>query len=259
MPRTNRTRTTARAAALVLAVVFPVLAAHAAEDPAPQDAEKTAATILAQAKSEAGKASDAASRDSIARIAALLADAAVSPATKRNAADVLLRYTKDFDRPSIVSAALDAFTSAPPDLGARGVLDVLGRVLKQKDPHEDLVNGSFRALKRLADPSKSTLDAIFQYLKHRDDEVVSRACDALSGYASAPGASRRAIFEELVKHFEGVFNGSQQSDMNARRKWGVVGSNVVAALNATSGVSHANPAAARQWLNENKKNEDVWK
>lgn len=237
-------------------------AAQAAEDPAPVPTdpvrEKAALALAAQVKSEAAKHSDALARDAISRLAAIFEDPAVSENAKKAVVDALARYMKDFDRSSIVGTALDALAAAPRGDAARVVIETLGRALGAKDVPADVVAASFRALKRIADPSKPTVDALLGYTRYKDYEVVASTCDAIAGYGAAPGAVRKRLFEELVKTFEGIYNGSTSDDVN-RKKWSVAGPNVTAALNALSGVSHANPAAARQWFNENKKNADVWK
>ena len=54
-------------------------------------------------------------------------------------------------------------------------------------------------------------------------------------------------------------NAAQNNDQNAKRKWNIVQTGIMKALNALSRQSFPNPAEARSWYNDNKKNRDLWK
>lgn len=259
----NLILTLALAAALA-GVAAPGAASPAfAEDPpaAPpaETPDQKAATYIKTVKAAQAKQVEAEAKIAIGELLKIYADAAINAENKKQVVDLVAKYSRMSDKVVVQTAALEAIGQLTPVDGAKPALDFIQAELKNKAPNVELYTAAFRALKKLADPSKSTVSAILEYLKYKDDMVVGKACDALSGYKGAPGKLRKEMLEELIKQTEGVFAGSKQADNKpAQRKWNVIQSNAVAALQALSGQNLSDPGAARAWYNDNKKNDKVW-
>ena len=256
----------ALAATVTLGLAFDATAPRSiarAEDPpaAPpaETADQKATAFLKETKSAMSKQADADAKTAIAALVKIWKDEAVTDEVKKGVLDLLPRNAKEVDKPEVAKEAIAAFGELSPAEGAKLALDAIGACLKTKAPIKEYYSAGFASLKKLADPSKSTVSALVDSLKYKDDEVIGKAADAIAGYKAAPGKVRKELFEELLKQTEGVAAGAKQADnANAKRKWNIIMSNVNAAFQALSGQNLADPAAARQWFNDNKKNEKAW-
>lgn len=260
----NAILTLAFAAALAGGVAAPDATSRAfAQDPpaAPpaETPDQKAAAYIKTVKAAQAKQAEGDAKTAIAELLKFYADAAIGAENKKQVVELLAKYSRMSDKVVVQTSALEAFGQLAPADGSKPALDFIQAELKNKAPNVDLYSAAFRALKKLADPAKGTVAAILEYLKYKDDMVVGKACDALSGYKGAPGKLRKEMLEELIKQTEGVFAGSKQADNKAaQRKWNIIQPNAVAALQALSGQSLADPSAARAWYNDNKKNDKVW-
>ena len=141
------------------------------------------------------------------------------------------------------------------DMGSesvRIVLFVLNRELSQKVPNDTVYETAFTTMGKLASIERPAIDALTDYLNHKDNAVVARAARAISGYENAAGEVRKMLFEEVIKSSEGTYSGAQAQNSALERKWNVIGDDEMSALNKLSGATQANPAEARRWFNDNK-------
>jgi hypothetical protein len=247
------------AGAFAAVLALPAVPAFAQDAPPAETPDQKAAAYLKATKAGLAKHTEAEAKSAIGELAKIYADTALSADIRKQTVELLVKYARMTSQVAVSTAAIDAFGGLSPADGAKASLDFIQVELKNKAPNVELYSAAFRALKKLADPSKGTVAELVEYLKYKDDMVVAKACDAMSGYKAAPGKVRKELFEELVKQSEGVFAGSKQADnKTALRKWNTIQPNVVAALQALSGQQLSDPAAARAWFNDNKKNDKVW-
>lgn len=245
--------------AFVAAAADPVAACAAPQDPPPAKPEESpkvaeCAQYLKELPPLMAKQNEMEAKASIEKLKGYWKDAEIPAETKKAIPGLIARYTKDLDKVALLVAGIDALAELGPDEGAKPILEVLNRGLKAKEPSVDVYGAALRGLKRLADPSKGTVGTLIDLLKHRENEVISKAADAIAGYKDAPGKVRKELLEELIKSTEGVFaNSKNSSNTNDVRKWNMINFNVMQALRALSGQQFKDPAEARAWFNEHKK------
>ncbi len=149
-------------------------------------------------------------------------------------------------------AVTEKLAKALADFGEEGVgflRYIVDTSLKQKAPPSGVVTAAFKSLGKIASPKAADVKWLTDHLK-KDDDVISKAAHALAGYAGAPGAVRRDIFEELLKMSEGVFNAQNGNDPAAKRRWNIWGEDVVEAMQKLSRQNWTKPPEFRTWFNE---------
>lgn len=240
-------------------------AASRADEPAPpaaRDAAETdeaAAKWLDELKGQIGKQDEEGARAAIQRLVEIWKDDGVKPETKKPVPGHLLRYAKDDDAVAVAVAAIDALAELGAETGAKPVREVLERALKAKQPLVDVYGACLRALKRLADPSKATVDLLVSLLQRKENDVVAKVADAIAGYRDAPGKVRKELMEEVLKVGESVFQAQASGkDTAAVAKWQAIGSSVMGALRNLSGAELRDPVEARAWFNDHKKDAKLW-
>ncbi len=229
----------------------------AAETEAPTK-DELAAQFLKEAKAKLGKQPDADAQESIKKLVEIWKDAEVSEAAKKPVPDLLVRYAKDDKKVLVAVAAIEALGELGPEEGTKPILDILDKALGAKQPSVDMYGTCLRAVKKLADPKKGTVDTLIKLLKHSEADVAAKAADAMTGYRAASGKIRKEMLEELIKNTEGVYSQAQaQTTGTPARRWNIIQHNTMEALKALSGQSFKNPAEARQWFNDHKKDK-MW-
>jgi len=141
---------------------------------------------------------------------------------------------------------------------AKLVVKILQIELKARIPEEDVYEAAFKTLGKLKSERPDVTKVLTGYLKNKDNSIVAQACYAMSHYGGASGKVRKLFFEEVLKQSEGTYNSSQGNDDNAKRRWAIIGDDVMEALNNLSlpprvRANFTNPSAARSWYNKNKK------
>lgn len=141
---------------------------------------------------------------------------------------------------------------------AKLVLKVIQIELKSRIPEEDVYEAGFETLGKLKSERSDVSKALIGFLKHKENSVVAQACFTMSFYGGTHEKIRKQFFEEVLRQSEGTYSSSQGNDDNAKRRWAIIGSEVMAALNNLSlpprvEADFPNPAAARAWYNDNKK------
>jgi hypothetical protein len=226
--------------------------------PAQPTKDEEAKAAADRSRAEMSKQDEAAAKDSIAKLVEYGKDKDVAPETKKIVADVLERYAHQ-ERVAVAVPAIDGLAEMTPEIGARGIRDVLEKALKAKQPTVDVYGACLRGLKKLADPSKATTDLLSDLLKRKENDVIAKAADAISGYKDAPGKVRRDLLEEVLKTGESAYQAAQSGkDSAATAKWNTIQAGVMAALRSLSGQNFADPPAARKWFNDHKKDPKIW-
>ena len=139
------------------------------------------------------------------------------------------------------------------------ILPTLARELKKKVPEDRVYGAALESLGKLHAEDRTSVKALTDLLKNKDDAIVARAAFAIAGYKAASGNTRKTLFEEVLKQSEGTYSSSQAQNENAKRKWTIIGDDVMEALNVLAspprpeGQAFENPPAARSWFNDNKK------
>jgi hypothetical protein len=138
------------------------------------------------------------------------------------------------------------------------VLAVLNRELKVKMPDDKVCEAALESVGKVKSESPAVTKLLTDLLKNKDDSVIARAAFTMSMYEGASGRIRKEFFEEVLKGSEGVYSKSQGGDEAMKRKWTIVGEDMVTALNKLSlpprkAADFANPTEARKWFNDNKK------
>jgi hypothetical protein len=241
-------------------VLFPLAAALAG----PQDAEpaptkdEAAAAYLSEIAKEAGKQEEMPAKAAATKIVEIWNDAEVSEATKKGIPSLLekIGFTKG-DMSAV--AGIDGLAAIKGDAAATSLMKILTKELKAKEPSVQIYSACFKGLGEVASEDGKVVKELVKLLKHKDYDVVGKAASALAGYAEASGKLRKELLEEVIKQSEGVYNAAQNNDQNMKRKWNLVQNGVMSALKALSGQSFSNPADARAWYNDNKKDRDLWK
>jgi HEAT repeat protein len=235
------------------------------QPPAPtKDAE--AMKYMKELKPTLSKIADADAKTAIKKLLELWRDKEISDDTRKGIPD-LLQYFGSQDKTLIAIEAIDALgecgvsplNPAPkeyvgPYQGTGPVIQILERSLKAKEPSVDIYGSCLRALKKLADQKGSALKTLLDLMNYKLDDVVGKAADALGGYKEAPGKLRRELLEEIIKKTEGTCASAKDPKNSGQvRKWNIISSNVMGALNALSGQKFKDVQEARKWFNDHKK------
>lgn len=257
----------------ILALVAVVLLAGTtvrpsrADDPPPAkgdappkpSADEETAKWLDELKGRVAKQEESDATAAIQRLVGIWADKALLPETKKPVPDLLERYAKDDDKPAVVLAAIEAIGTLGSEAGGKSLCGILERALKAKTPSMDVCGACLRGLKKLADPAKGTTDLLLDLLKRKENDLVGRAADAISGYKDAPGKLRKELVEEVLKTAESVFQASRDGkDSAAVTKWNVIQSGVMSALRSLTSQNFSDPVVARRWFNDHKKDAKAW-
>jgi hypothetical protein len=141
---------------------------------------------------------------------------------------------------------------------AKLVIKILMKELAARIPEEDVYEAAFETLGNLKSERPEVTKVLIDLLKNKENSIVAQSCYAISLYGGASGKVRKKFFEEVLKQSEGTYNSSQGNDDNAKRRWTIIGDDVMEALNNLSLpprtiANFSNPARARSWYNKNKK------
>jgi hypothetical protein len=138
------------------------------------------------------------------------------------------------------------------DVALKYIEVALKSSLKAKPPQTERYEACFASLGKLS--SLKSVKTLTGYLKYKDYDVIAQSAAALQGYKGAKGAVRKQVFEEILKNSEGVYSGAQANENSEPyRKWQVISTDMMDALNAISHKEFSDPKAARSWWNEVKK------
>jgi hypothetical protein len=138
------------------------------------------------------------------------------------------------------------------------VLSGLNRELKAKLPDDKVCEAALETVGKIKSESPIAIKLLNDLLKNKDDSLIARAAFTMSMYEGASGRIRKDFFEELLKSSEGVYSKQQGGDEAMKRKWTIIGDDMVGALNKLSlpprkEADFSDPTKARKWFNDNKK------
>lgn len=231
-------------------------------DDAPKDQpeepskDQLAVQSIKTIKAGASKMADADAKTAIAKLLEHWKDKDVSDATKKPIPDVLQTFGRS-DKGPVAIAAIDALGELGPP-GAPPAISILEHALKAKEPSVEVYGSCLRALGKIADTKRSTVGTLTDLLKHRMDDVVGKAAQAMQGYKDAPGKVRRELLEELIKSTEGVASQANDAKNAAQvRKWNIIQTAVMGAVSALSGQKFSKMSDVRAWFNDHKKDK-MW-
>jgi hypothetical protein len=248
---------------LILSLVALVLLPLAVAFAAPQDEEaptkdETTKAYLDDVKKQVGKQEEGPARATATKLVEIWNDAEVSDGVKKPVPGYMEKIAGSKDEMAAV-AGIEGLQALGGDDSAKALMKVLQKALKAKEPSVQVYSACLKALGAVASEDSKVVKELSKLLKHKDYDVVGKTAGAMAGYQERSGKLRKELLEECIKQSEGVYNAAQNNDTNMKRKWNIIQSGIMKALNALSGQSFENPAAARSWYNDNKKNRDLWK
>lgn len=94
-------------------------------------------------------------------------------------------------------------------------------------------------------------------LEHKTDSLVSAAAEALGEYASADQATRKEVFEMLLKVLMST-KGQKDADANnvaIRDRYDVIAAPLITSMGALAKIDEREPEKLQTWWNKNKKND----
>ncbi len=242
--------------ALLLAVPFAALAQETEEGPSPEDVEAT--RYIESVEKLIGKQGEGAARATATKLAEIFLNEKVTEGIKKPIPKWLGSMAANKNE-MVAVAGIENLTKLGPEYASKVLMKVLLKSLKAKEPSVQKYSACLKSFKSMADTDAKIMKDLVKLLKNKDHDVVGKTAAALSGYNKAPGKIRKQLLEECIKQSEGVYNAAQNNDQNAKRKWNIVSSGIMSALNSLSRVKFKNPGEARSWYNDNKKNKAVWK
>jgi hypothetical protein len=156
----------------------------------------------------------------------------------------VVRQHKD----AYLEAAAKALGDMPGDDSVQLLKFLVNNALESKVVVSSVARAGLTGLGKHASAKPGDVKFLTDLLKGKD-EFIGAVATALAGYAKAPGAIRKDIFEELLKCSEGTFSKSEANDNNAKRSWNIWGSEVVDGMKKLSRQSFEKPPEFRKWFN----------
>lgn len=243
----------------LLLLLLPGSLVLAQEEPAPAPtADELAEEYLKTVTSDMSKMDSAGKIECAGKLVQLWMNGDVDVKVKKPIPKLLEKLARDDDE-KVQMAAIDSLGSLGGEEAAKKVLSILEKALKEKEPSVEAYGACFRALKKIACTDGKVVGELTKYFRHKDDDVISKALDAAAGYKDADGETRKLLLEESIKFTAGPFSGSQGSDENAKRKWNIIRTGAMSALNSLSGQNFKDPIEAQQWYQKAKKDKNLWK
>lgn len=244
-------------AALVLLPLTAALAAPQDEAEEPTK-DEIAEEYLESIKKEVGKQDEGPARATRDKLLEIWNDEEIGEDVKEDCFKYMEEIAESKDEMAQV-AGIEGLEAMGGDEAAKSIHKVLQKCLKAKETSLQVYTSCLKALGTIHSEEKKVVKELTDLLKYKVDDVILKAANALAGYKDAPGKLRKELLEEVIKNSEGVYNAAQGGDTNYTRKWNIIQSGIMNALNALSGQSFKNPGEARQWFNDHKKDRDLWK
>jgi len=244
-------------ATLVLLPLAAALAAPQDETPEPTK-DEAALQYLESIKKDVGKQDEGPARAAATKLVEMWNDAELGEDVKKDIPEYLEKIAGSKDEMAAV-AGIEGLQAVGGDDAAKALMKILQKALKEKEPSVQLYSACLKGLGAVASEDAKVVKELVKLLKHKDYDVVGKTASAMAGYKECEGKLRKELLEECIKQSEGVYNAAQNNDTNMKRKWNIIQSGIMAALNALSGQTFENPADARSWYNDHKKDRDLWK
>jgi len=242
---------------LAALLVLPLAAALASPQDEPPTKDDTAKAYIAEVKKEAGKQEEAAAKEVATKLLEIWKDAEVSEDAKKDLPGVMERIAESKDD-AAAKVGIEGLEELGGDDAAKALMGLLQKELKAKEPSVEKYSACLKGLGTIASEDAKIVKELMKLLNYKEPDVIFKTARALAGYKDRPGKLRKELLEQCIKSSEGVYAGAQGSDQNAKRKWNNIESGIMAALNALSGQTFANPQEARAWFNDHKKDRDLW-
>lgn len=92
-------------------------------------------------------------------------------------------------------------------------------------------------------------------MKHKDAPMQAAGAEALGYYNDAPEATRKLIFEELMRTMmdQKTKKDTNVADQEAQERWNIISGPIIQTLQKLTGLGQSDPEGWQRWWNENKK------
>lgn len=96
---------------------------------------------------------------------------------------------------------------------------------------------------------------LLSLLKHKDAPMQAAGAEALAYYSDAPEATRKLVFEELLRTMmdQMTRKDTNPTDQEAQERWNVISGPIIETLQKLTGLGTSDPNEWQRWWNDNKK------
>jgi len=143
-------------------------------------------------------------------------------------------------------------------MGEDAAKPLAGALNDRKLRKEESLRPAYLACIRALGQTKSRRQVkdLLDLLNDKDFEVIAAAADALGHYDSETDLRiRRKVAEELIKTLTSAYSAAEADQRNTtlQRKYEVIGTPIMVALQNVTGASVGSPPEWRKWFNDNKR------
>jgi len=103
--------------------------------------------------------------------------------------------------------------------------------------------------------SPDAVKTLMGLLKHKDAPMQAAGAEALAYYSDAPDATRKLIFEELLRTMmdQKTKKDTNVTDQEAQERWNIISGPIIETLQKLTGLGQSDPDEWQRWWNDNKK------
>ena len=103
--------------------------------------------------------------------------------------------------------------------------------------------------------SPDAVKTLMSLLKHKDAPMQAAGAEALAYYSDAPDATRKLIFEELLRTMmdQKTKKDTNVTDQEAQERWNIISGPIIETLQKLTGLGQSDPDEWQRWWNDNKK------
>lgn len=180
---------------------------------------------------------------------------------KKRIVQEVMKGVRVRNRPLVTLECVKVLGEMGDRIAVREVLNWLDKtVLDAKNPQSQQVESGFLALALIGDNDDATLKFVISYAtgKHPDDTLPNLVIQQLPQWKSLSGKNRKELFERVLGYVGGLHstqNKGGAEGKTAKERYERLQESAKLFFTELSGspAPLADPAAAREWYNENKK------
>ena len=103
--------------------------------------------------------------------------------------------------------------------------------------------------------SPEAVKTLMGLLKHKDAPMQSAGAEALANYSDAPEATRKLVFEELLRTMmdQKTRKDTSPADQEVQERWNIISGPIIETLQKLTGLAESDPDKWQRWWNDNKK------
>jgi hypothetical protein len=103
--------------------------------------------------------------------------------------------------------------------------------------------------------SPDAVKTLMGLLKHKDAPMQAAGAEALGYYSDAPEATRKLIFEELLRTVmdQKTRRDTSPTDQEVQERWNIISGPIIETLQKLTGLAQSDPEQWQRWWNDNKK------